>query len=322
MRSLALAAVICSLAAPVSAQSVPTLRGTVRDSLGQPLARVAVSHRATKVYSDTAGRFSLSPVPLGRITVKFVRDGALLGEMQANITADTASDVQVEVVGDRSEPRTLRGDVVDENGKPVPNADVDVMTASRNVRTDSLGKFAVRDLQPMRHIVRVRRVGNAPTYAFTNLTDSTSARLRVVVRQFAGQNLGLVVVRANRGPSHLRGFLGRASKPSGWGRFITEQDIAMRNPIQTSDMFLALPGIRVNRTSFGSGVLTGRGGCRVAVFINGFQVPTRAGMGVDEMVNPRDLAGIEVYNGIGGVPADLMLGGASNACGTVGLWTK
>jgi Carboxypeptidase regulatory-like domain/TonB-dependent Receptor Plug Domain len=321
MRQLIVVAALCGVALQVSAQSVPTLRGTVRDSLGQPLSRVEVSHRNTKTYSDTAGRFSLAPVPLGRITVRFVRDRVLLGELEANITADTTSDVQVEVIGDRAEPRTLRGDVVDENGTPIKGADVEVVTVSRSARTDSVGKFVIRDLPAMRHIVRVRRVGSAPTYAFTNLTDSTSARVRMVVRQFAGQNLGLVVVRANRGPAHLQSFLRRAARPSGWGRIFTDTQIRDRNPIRTSDMFLGLAGVRVNRNAFGSGTLVGRGGCRVAVFINGFPVQMRGGLGLDEMVSPQDLAGIEIYNGIGGLPADLMMGGA-NACGTVGIWTK
>ncbi len=321
MRQLTILAVLCSVAVPLRAQSVPTLRGTVRDSLGQPLSRVEVSHRNTKTYSDTSGRFSLAPVPLGRISVRFVRDGSLLGELEANITLDTMPDVRVEVVGDRAEPRTLRGEVVDDAGKPIKGADVDVVTANRDVRTDSLGRFVVRDLPAMRHIVRVRRVGSTPTYLFTNLTDSTSARVRIVVRQFAGQNLGLVVVRATRGPSHLQGFLRRAAKPSGWGKIFTQEQIAARNPIRTSDMFLGLAGIRVNRNAFGSGTLSGRGGCRVAVFINGFLIQPRGGMGIDEMVSAQDLAGIEVYNGIGGLPADLMMG-STNACGTVGIWTK
>jgi Carboxypeptidase regulatory-like domain/TonB-dependent Receptor Plug Domain len=321
MRCLVLIAASSGLAVSALAQSVPTLRGTVRDSLGQPLSRVEVSYRSTKTYSDSAGQFSLAPVPLGRITVRFVRDRVLLGELEANITADTTPDVQVEAVGDRAEPRTLRGDVVDENGRPIRDADIDVVTANRSVRSDSGGKFVVRDLPAMRHIVRVRRVGSTPTYLFTNLSDSTSARVRIVVRQFAGQNLGLVVVRANRGPSHLQGFLRRAAKPSGWGQIFTEQQIRARNPIRTSDMFLGLAGVRVNRNAFGSGTLTGRGGCRVSVFINGFLVQPRGGMGIDEMVNALDLAGIEVYNGIGGLPPDLMMGG-SNACGTVGIWTK
>lgn len=316
-----LAGVLAVLALPLAAQDAPALRGTIRDSIGRPMSRVEVSHRSTRTYSDTGGRFRLSPVPLGRISVRFVRDGVLIGEMEANVTADTMPDVQIEVVGDRSEPRTLRGTVVDAAGAPMRDAIVEVVSASKDTRTDSLGQFVVRDLPAMRHIVRVRRLGFSPTYLFADLNDSSSTRARIVVRQFAGQNLGLVVVRATRGPSHLQGFLRRAARPSGWGQMLTEQQIAARNPIRPTDLFQGMMGIRVNRTSFGSGVLTGRAGCRVSVFINGFLTQMRGGMGIDEMVSVQDLAGVEVYNGIGGVPSDLMMG-SSNACATIGIWTK
>ena len=310
---------LCAL--PLAAQSAPALTGTLRDSTGRPLARVEVSHRSIKTFSDTGGRFSLSPVPLGRISVRFVRDGILIGEIEANVTPDTSSNVQVEVLGDNTEPRTLRGAVVDEAGKPIRDAIVDVVTASKETRTDTLGRFVVRELSPIRHIVRVRRVGYTPTYLFADLSDAASTRVRIVVRQFAGQNLGLVVVNATRVPQRLQGFLGRASRPSGWGRIFTQAQIEARNPIRPSDMLQGLAGVRVNRTSFGSGVLTGRNGCRLSLYINGNFIPPRGGFGIDEMVSVQDMAGIEVYNGIGGVPPELSMG-TSNPCGTVGVWTK
>lgn len=309
------------LALPAVAQDAPALRGTVRDSLGRPMSRVEVSYRNARTLSDTGGHFVLSPVPLGRITVRFARDGVLIGEVEAKVTTDTTPDVQVDVLGDRAEPRTLRGVVVDEGGKPMRDAVVEVVTGPVEARTDSAGAFVVRDLPARRHIVRIRRVGSTPTYVFADLTDSASTRVRVVLRQFAGQNLGLVVVRATRGPAHLQSFLRRATRPSGWGRIFTAEQIAARNPLRPSDLLMTVAGVQVNRTRFGTGVLTGRGGCRLAIFINGQPIPPRGGFGIDELVSVQDLAGIEVYNGIGGVPSELMMG-PSNNCGTVGLWTK
>ncbi|HYW50692.1 MAG TPA: TonB-dependent receptor [Gemmatimonadaceae bacterium] len=309
-------------ALPLAAQDAPVLRGTVRDSLGRPLSRVEVSYRNVRTVSDTGGRFELSPVPLGRISVRFARDGVLIGEVEAKVTNDTTPDVSVEVVGDRSEPRTLRGTVVDENRQPLRDVVVDVLTGLQETRTDSAGQFVIRELPARRHLVRVRRVGSTPTYLFADLSDEASTRVRVVLRQFAGQNLGLVVVRATRGPSHLQGFLRRATRPSGWGRLYTEQQIAARNPLRPSDMLQTVPGLRVNNAGLGRTVLTGRGGCRLTLFINGMQIPQRGGFGIDELVSVQDLAGLEVYNGIGGVPPELMMGGADNSCGTVGIWTK
>lgn len=309
------------MSVPVMAQSAPALRGTVQDSAGRPLSRVEVSYRDVRTLSDTGGRFRLSPVPLGRITVRFVRDGKLIGEVEANVTSDTTSGVQVSQLARSEALGSLGGTVVDEQGQPLRDVAVDVVSALRETRTDSLGRFMVAELAARRHLLRVRRVGYSPTYLFAETSDSGSTRVRIVVRQFAGQNLGLVVVRADRVPLRLSGFLTRAARNSGFGRIITEQQIAARNAIRPSDLFQAIAGVRVARTAFGSGVLLGRGNCRLALFINGQFIPTGFGMGVDELVSVQDLAGAEVYTGIGGIPTELMSAG-TNSCGAVGLWTK
>jgi len=312
---------LCLAALPLAAQETPSLRGIIRDSTGRPLSRVEVSHKSVRTFSDVEGNFRLTPVPLGRILVKFARNGQLIGEVEANVTSDTMPDVSVEVTNDPSEPRTLRGTVVDEAGKPLPDLPVEVVSALTETRTDSAGQFVVRNLKPQRHIVRVRRVGYQPTYAFADLNDASGAKLRIVLRQYAGQNLGLVVVRADRVPARLAGFAARAARPSGWGRIITEAEIRQRSPIFTSDLLLGFAGVRVVRNAFGSGTLLGRGNCRLALFIDGFQVLARSGSGLDELVTPQDLAGIEVYTGIGGIPPELMTN-LSNDCGTVAFWTK
>jgi hypothetical protein len=321
--ALALVGLLTLLAAPLYAQDVPApvLRGVVRDSTGKPLSRVVVSHRNVKTISDVDGSFTLTPVPPGRITVQFARDGALLGTIEANVTADTTSAVQLDVIADRTEPRTLLGAVVDNTGAPLRDVVVEVVTAFVETRTDSAGRFTIRNLPPRRHIVRVRRVGYAPTYLTADLTDSTSTRARIVIRQYAGQNLGLVVVRANGVPARLQGFMRRAEKKSGWAKIITADDIARRNPQQVSDMFQAIAGVRLNTDLRGRVQLTGRGGCVLSLFINGFPAPQLRSSGIDDIVNVLDLAGIEVYNGPGGLPAEYLMGQPS-FCGTIGVWTR
>jgi hypothetical protein len=309
-------------AAPPPAQApAPALRGTLRDSTGRPLVGVDVSYERVKTRTDSLGNFRLTPVPTGRITVRFALGRALIGEVEANVTTDTTTGVAVEVLSDRSEPRSFTGVVVDSSGAPVKGVMVEVVTAMVDQRTDSLGRFAFRNLPASRHFVRVRRVGYPPTYVGVDLTDSVSRRARIVVRQYAGQNLGLVVVRADRVQGRMRGFLDRAEKKSGWGKIFTAEDIARRNPIRATDMLQGLAGVRVNQDRFGRGIITGRGNCIMAVYINGFPAPQRGGSGIDDLVSSLDLAGIEVYNGIGGVPSDLMMG-PPNSCGTIGIWTK
>ena len=312
---------LLTLAMPLAAQDAPVLRGTLRDSTGRPLAGVDVVFQKVSTKTDSAGNFRLTPVPEGRITVRFTRGRTLIGEIEANVTSDTTTGVQVDVLRGSAEPRTFTGVVVDSMGRPARDVNVEVMTASMDARTDSLGRFTIRNLPARFHFVRVRRVGWAPTFLSVDLTDSVPKRARIVLRQYAGQNLGLVVVRAERPIGRIAAFLQRAEKRSGWGTILTEKDIAARNPLRASDLFQAIAGVHVSQDRFGRGTITGRGNCLMALYINGFPAPQQRGTGLDDMVNTLDIAGIEVYNGQAGVPPDLIMG-PPNSCGTIGVWTK
>ncbi len=319
---IGLAAMLAVLATPALAQEpAPVLRGTLRDSTGRAMPAIEVAYRRTTTLTDSAGNFRLTPVPLGRITVTFARRGTVFGELEANITADTTPSVAVEVVSERTDPTTLLGVVVDSAGRPMRDVVVEVVTAMVEAKTDSAGRFTIRDLAPRRHFIRVRRVGYAPTFAAVDLSDGTAKRARIVMRQYAGQNLGLVVVRANRVPQRMQGFMQRAERRALGGKFLTQEDIERRTPLRPSDLFQGMAGVRVAQDRFGRGTLVGRGNCLLSLFINGFPAPQLSGSGIDDLVSTLDLAGIEVYNGLGVVPAELMMG-RPTTCGTVGIWTK
>jgi Carboxypeptidase regulatory-like domain/TonB-dependent Receptor Plug Domain len=322
MRSIRLAvALLLVSATPLLAQGVPELRGTVRDSTGRAIPRVEVSGGGAKTLSDSIGGFRLAPVPTGRITVRFERDGLLLGEVEANVTSDTTPDADVILLLDKKEPRTMAGIVVDSAGRPVRDAAVEVLSTIFVARTDSMGEFILRDLPERLHIVRTRKVGYNPTYITISLSDSTSTRARIVMRQFAGQNLGLVVVRATRYPTRMRAFLRRAERKSGWGTILTDAQITARHPQNVSDLLNGIPGLTINRDGRSTPTIMGRGGCLMAVFINGFPAPQWGGAALDDMVSSLDIAGVEVYPGMHGVPSDLT-NGPTNPCGTIGVWTK
>ena len=314
-------AAICALGAPLAAQDAPVLRGTLRDSTGRALENVEVSYKNVSTRTDSAGNFRLTPVPTGRITVRFTKGRSVIGELEANVTTDTTSAVEIKALVDRAVTRTFAGVVVDSSGAPVRGASVEVIPELAEARTDSLGRFAITGMPAKRHLVRVRRVGYPPLFLSIDLSDNVSRSARIVMRQFAGQNLGLVVVHANRPVGRMAGFMQRAEKRTGWGKIFTAADIARSNPISTSDLFRTTAGVRVAQDHFGRGVLLGRGGCIMALSINGFSTPQQSGVGIDDMVSTLDLAGAEVYNGMAGVPAELTLG-PPNECGTVALWTR
>jgi Carboxypeptidase regulatory-like domain len=318
---LAVLVVLCVNVVGAAAQSAPELRGTVRDSTGRTIPRVEVSSGRTKTLSDENGNFRLAPVPTGRITVRFERDGLLLGEVEANITADTVPDVGVDLLLNKVAPREFFGVVADSMGRALPDVNIEIVGSTLTARTDSMGRFLMQDLPPRLHVVRARKLGYNPSYLTINLSDTTSSRARIVMRQFAGQNLGLVVVKATRYPVRMGPFLRRLERKSGWGTLMSAEDVNARHPQRTTDLFQTIAGVKVNRDAGGSLMVTGRGGCVMALFINGFPAPQLSGSSIDDNVNSLEIAGLEVYNGIAGVPADLTMGPA-NPCGTIAIWTK
>lgn len=72
----------------------------------------------------------------------------------------------------------------------------------------------------------------------------------------------------------------------------------------------------------------GRGGCPVQVFLDGVLLTAQPlstfrgpmGVPIDEVINPRDLEGIEVYRSMGTVPAEFQ--NTYSRCGVIVLWSR
>jgi hypothetical protein len=117
----------------------------------------------------------------------------------------------------------------------------------------------------------------------------------------------------------------------GMGRFLTAADIERRRPIVTSDLFLNMAGLRLERTEIGDTQLLMRGTfeelCVPNVYIDGRYMRGMSADDVNGWVKPGEIAGMEVYVGPH-VPAQfntgLAGGGAAGgeSCGAIVIWTK
>jgi len=117
-------------------------------------------------------------------------------------------------------------------------------------------------------------------------------------------------------------------RSSGSGRFVTQQDIERRSPIETSEIFNAVPGMHPGfemRSSFsgpvGSGSLPR---CTPNVFIDGRPMPqpgSAGGSPIDELnswIRVSEISSIEIYPDV--PPPQFQV--ALNGCGSVVFWTK
>ena len=115
---------------------------------------------------------------------------------------------------------------------------------------------------------------------------------------------------------------------TGFGHFITAEQIQQLNPSGTRELLNGIPGIVVNNYEVvfprcGRGPLNGpqlRMAAVPQVYIDSRRV-TAFGGSVDAalaLVNPRSIQAIEIYTGVSQIPADFM----TEACAVVAIWTK
>lgn len=216
-------AVLASLAAapPSSAQAVPapgtaTLAGIVRDTLGQPIPSVEVTipelNRSAR--TEPSGRFELAGIRPGRYEVWIRR----LGYLSVTYPWHAADGVRVDIAAELSplperldavrvfeqERRRLRGRttisgfVVDTNGRPVSDAEVQLLGDGRSILTAPNGTFTLRNVPAGPVTVRVRRIGFEPVVVRTRVADNEERTLSIQMR-WLPTTLEPVVIRERSG---------------------------------------------------------------------------------------------------------------------------
>ena len=127
----------------------------------------------------------------------------------------------------------------------------------------------------------------------------------------------LVVTGRNRRLTPAaRRFYDRAER-AGFGNFITRDDIERTHPIRITDLFTRIAGIQTAPMMGGNSV-TVRGNCRPSVFVDGVRV--NGYRTIDDLVQPLDVEGIEVYKSAHTAPAEYT--GLRAGCAVVLIWTR
>jgi hypothetical protein len=217
---------------------------------------------------------------------------------------------------------TLSGTVVAaERGQPVSGAHVS-LTDGPETRSNERGEWTLSDAPVGTRMLEIRALGFYPDRRQVNIVKSAPP-VRVALSTFKAV-LDTVKVRATRlADRHLSGFQQR--RRTGMGRFLTPEDITIRRPIVTSDLFRMLPGLSVERSPLGETMVVMRGTfserCSPEFYIDDRDLRDISADDVDDWVNPDDIAGIEVYTGAF-TPSQYQSGLHGNGCGSIVIWTK
>jgi len=210
---------------------------------------------------------------------------------------------------------SLTGIVLGPDRKPMSGARVLVWGTGLETTTNSSGRFALNGLPSGTFSAEARSLGFEPRIQPVDLSTRQPASVEIALKERVHELSRVVVMgKASRTPPDIDGFLARSR--NGMGHYITASDNALKNAFAISDALRTVPGVQVVPSgSFGHVILL-RGGCVPSVYVDG--VLMADGYETVDDLAPQQVAGIEVYAGLGEAPVQYQ----NNGCGVVLVWTK
>ena len=236
---------------------------------------------------------------------------------------DVADSAVVSPAPLRRGSSALSGVVRNEQGDPLGGANVMVWGSGSNTTTRDDGRFALTGLPAGTQTVETRFVGYAPKRVTVDLVSGRNIPTIITMSERADVLDPVTVYGAERQLANdLAAFNQR--RKLGFGRFITRADIEKRRPLRFTDLLRSTPGLRIvaiggadyTIVAASSGMMGGA--CRPLIYINGILLANSDGL--DMMVDPQEVAAVEIYSGMGETPPQFR-GGLQNECGSVAIWT-
>ena len=212
--------------------------------------------------------------------------------------------------------------IVDQNGTPVSEATVAVVSAHQVTRTDEQGRFVLGRLPRGPIELSVRRLGYQPRTVRLTLGPSGEESTTVVLAELPEVMSAIAVSAAERHRRQgVEDFFFRRAR--GIGTFFTHEDILKQRASTPSDLMRNTPGIRFIRVPSGKGIRFStvttlrRVDCVPDLFLDGQRAP---GMELDD-VGLNDIEAIELYSRISTLPSQFAPGNRT-PCGAIVIWTR
>jgi hypothetical protein len=224
----------------------------------------------------------------------------------------------------------IDGAVADTALRPVSFAEVVILRTDIRMQTNAAGRFRFVDVPPGQYLLIVRRIGFRPTSSIIQVGARDTLRLSFALEPALLQ-LDTVIVTERRQSLRLLEFEER--RRQGVGFFITQDQIEKRNLPVAADYLRFAPSISlapspnpsgiselvaISKREGGSLLGDGANACAMQIVVDGVPMPPR--FPLELLPTPRELAGIEVYNGPATVPAKF--NGLDRRCGMVLIWTR
>jgi hypothetical protein len=229
--------------------------------------------------------------------------------------------------------------VTDVQGQAIPFAFVQIERGASRVADDS-GRAVFNMTPPDSLRLQVRRMGFNPYIGWAKRVEGSTEFLADLIP--LPRALNAVTVEGRRDtPLARRGFydrMERAERGAVSARFITPEELDMRNPITVTQMLAGDRHVRVTPTGDRKQVLMSarNPNCAFSILLDGARVtgtveeaigfgnrpPMSMLQSIDEVIGIQSVAAIEIYASTLQAPVELQRAvGNTQACGIVALWT-
>jgi hypothetical protein len=323
-----------------AAQAGSELHGRVVSAAGAPIggATITLAGIRYSVRTDSLGRFRFAAPPGSTLVLSLQANG--FRDDSASVVLPRGRPVVRDFVlvsehtplpGANSSDRVLRGRVTDTDGIPLTYANIQV-NGGRRLVTDDSGRFSIAVNVSGAFALLVRRIGFRPEEIKLEAMPDTALRIRMapVATALPEQR---IVGRAAFVSLDRNGFYRRmreAERGATVGYFLTPEDFEFRKPSLITNMAEGIPSIRVERNGTSQrynlikGLQTRNAlGCTMTVYLDGVRVVGKLEIQddfINELVNPYDVAAMEVYPRPGGAPPHYQ--SLNGTCGVVLVWTR
>ena len=228
------------------------------------------------------------------------------------------------------EAQVVQGRVLEtDTGRPIMSAMVSLIDSTGVVVNKSLssanGFFRLQAPHPGSYHVLAEGLGYAPFLdGILDLGEGGFVSVEFFLRPQPIQLDSLVAVISRvQTIRHLKNMGYYERMASGFGRFITPEDIANRPFFSFADFFRRMPQVRTATGFLGTEVVVRGGGvgyCAPRLIVDGMVIdPVSGNARIDAVVSVKDIAAMEVYTGVAQVPLQYS---SVNTCGAIIIWTK
>ena len=227
--------------------------------------------------------------------------------------------------GDAAGQRILGRVLDDATGDPLGGVLVEIADTRLVTTTDLTGTFRLDAAAAGRVRLRLLHRGYRDLVSDTiemRGNETTAVLLRMVPVPIP---IDPVIVVASR--ARHAGFYERLQEMTA-GQYITQAEIEKRPGIMnTTELLRSVPGVEIvpirrGRASAGANLVTMRGPmgrCQPAVFIDGMPLRQFPESGLDDLLKPHMIEGVEIYSR--GITAPPQFG-APPSCGVIVFWTR